>query len=116
MAAVTVTVGEMRAIQAEQTQLATQLWTGLTAAIERSSEILQHGANASAEAAFDLFMAGLVKGTTHLANGQEAPEGPYQISVTAICQAPSTCPWQSSSGGSPSSIPRSRCGPCPRSA
>ncbi|MFC4314217.1 calcium-binding protein, partial [Steroidobacter flavus] len=54
MAAVTITVGEMRDIQEAQTDLATQLWTGLTEAIERSSDILQQGANINAQTAFNL--------------------------------------------------------------
>jgi hypothetical protein len=54
MAAVTISVGEMREIQAAQASLATQLWTGLSEAIERSSDILQQGSNIAADTAFNL--------------------------------------------------------------
>ena len=62
---------------------------------------------ATEKAAFDLFMAGLVKGTTHLANGRRRwPSGPAPPwSRTTTCSPPTAATTTPSPGGQPRGLP-----------
>jgi TPP-dependent pyruvate/acetoin dehydrogenase alpha subunit len=62
---------------------------------------------ATEKAAFDLFMAGLVKGTTHLANGQEA----VAVGASAAWSRTTTCSPPTAATTTPSPG-----GPAPRAA